>query len=243
MYIHSYCDFLLVILFNVNDLRQNLKRKSIFYHLKNKKFGIILLQETHSSIGDETLWQYEWGGKIIFAHGNSNSKGTAILIRQSFACEVKATYADSSGRFLLTEIKINDENLVYFNVYAPNKDDSNFFDTFFTEVSNFLNANLIFGEDWNLVLNNLLDKDGGPPHANRKSKKRLKSYIDFFNLADIFCITYPMKKVYKRFQSQPYTATRIDFLISNSLVSNVNSTKINQSIRCDQKIVSLIKCH
>ena len=92
--------------FNVNGLRQNVKRKSIFYHLKNKKFDIILLQETHSSIGEETLWQYKYelGGKIIFAHGNSNSKGTAILIRQSFACEVKTTYADSTGRFLLTEI-------------------------------------------------------------------------------------------------------------------------------------------
>ena len=54
-----------------------------------------------------------------------------------------------------------------------------FFDIFFTEVNDFSNANLIFGEDWNLVLNDLLDKDGGPPHANRKSKERLKSYIDF----------------------------------------------------------------
>ena len=76
--------------FNVNGLRQNLKGKSIFYHLKNKKFDIILLQETHSSIGEETVWQYEWG-EVIFAHGNSKSKGTAILIRQSFACEVKTT--------------------------------------------------------------------------------------------------------------------------------------------------------
>ena len=88
--------------FNVNGLRQNVK--SIFYHLNNKIFDIILLQETHSSIGEETLWQYEWGGKIIFAHGNSNSNTNAILIRQSFACEVKTTYDDSTGRFFLTEI-------------------------------------------------------------------------------------------------------------------------------------------
>ena len=113
--------------FNVNGLRQNLKRKSIFYHLKNKKFDIILLQETYPFAAEETLWQYKWGGKIIFAHGNSNSKGTAILIRQSFACEAKTTYADSTGRFLLTEIEINDKNLVICNVYAPNKDDPKFF--------------------------------------------------------------------------------------------------------------------
>ena len=187
--------------FNVNGLRQNLKRKSIFYYLKNKKLGIILLQETHSSIGEETLWQYEWGGKIIFAHGNSNSKGTAILIRQSFACEVKTTYANSTGGFLQIESEINDKNFTIFNVYASNKDDPNFFDTYFTKVNNFSNANLILGGDWNLVLNVLLDKDGGPPHANRKSKERLKFYMNFFNLTDIFCITNPKKKVYTRFQS------------------------------------------
>ena len=53
--------------FNVNGIRQILKRKSISYHLKNKKIDFILLQETNSCVADETLWHYEWGGKIIFA--------------------------------------------------------------------------------------------------------------------------------------------------------------------------------
>ena len=70
-----------------------------------------------------------------------------------FAREMKTTYAGSTGRFVLTEIEINDKSLVICNVYAASKDDSNFFDTFFTEVNNFSNANLILGEDWNLVLN------------------------------------------------------------------------------------------
>ena len=127
---------------------------------------------------------------------------------------MKTTYADSTGRFLLTEIEINDKNLVICNVYAPNKDDPNFFDTFFTKVNNFSNANLVLGGDWSLVLNDSLDKDGGPPHANRKSKECFKSYINFFNLTDIFRITNPKRKVYTRFQSQPYTATRIDFFFN-----------------------------
>ena len=94
---------------------------------------------------------------------------------------MKTTYADSTGRFLLTEIEINDKNLVICNVYAPNKDDSNFFDTFFTEGNNFSKANLILGGDWNLVLNELLDKDGGLFYANRKSKERLKFYVNFLS--------------------------------------------------------------
>ena len=61
------------------------------------------------------------------------------------------------------------------------------------------------------MLNDLSDKDGDPPHANRKLKERLKSYIDFFNLTNIVHITNPVRKVYTPFQSQPNTATRIDF--------------------------------
>ena len=46
------------------------------------------------------------------------------------------------------------------------------------------------------MLIDLLDKDGGPPHANRKSKEHLRFYTEFFNLTDIFLITNPKKKVY-----------------------------------------------
>ena len=50
---------------------------------------------------------------------------------------MKTTYADSTGRFLLTEIEINDQNLVICDVYAPNKDDPKFFDTFFPKLTIF----------------------------------------------------------------------------------------------------------
>ena len=51
-----------IVSFNVNGLKNNLKRKTIFHFLKNKKFDFIFLQETHSSDTDEKLWKCEWGG-------------------------------------------------------------------------------------------------------------------------------------------------------------------------------------
>jgi len=74
------------------------------------------------------------------------------------------------------------------------------------------------GEDWNLVLNNELDKDGRSTHANKLAKNSLQSFINLLNLSDIYRECNPLKKVYTRFQNQPYTATRLDFfLISKSL--------------------------
>jgi len=60
---------LVVSSYNVNGIRRNLKRKSIYYFLKQKNHDVILLQETYSCIVDEKLWKCEWGEKIIYAHG------------------------------------------------------------------------------------------------------------------------------------------------------------------------------
>ena len=41
--------------FNANGLRQTYKRKAVFHYLKQKKYDVILLQETHSTSADENL--------------------------------------------------------------------------------------------------------------------------------------------------------------------------------------------
>ena len=56
------------------------KRLAIFNQFKNKNQGIVLLQETHSTSSIEKTWNNEWEGPIIYSHGNSKSKGCAILI-------------------------------------------------------------------------------------------------------------------------------------------------------------------
>ena len=53
---------------------------------------------------------------------------------------------------LRIEIRFNDKVFVIGNVYAPTKDESTFFDAFFSKY------NLVLGGDWNLVLDNKLDK-------------------------------------------------------------------------------------
>ena len=188
--------------YNVNGLRQNHKRKSIFYLLKQKQYDLIFLQETHSCMTDEKLWKCEWGGKIIFAHGDRNSKGVAVLFKHSLTFQIISLNIDPAGRFLLIELKINDKVLVIGNIYAPTKEEPEFFDSLFSAIAGFSNADLILGGDWNLVLNDHLDKDGGPSHANKNSKERLKSYMKFFNLKDVFREINPQKKAYTRIQTQ-----------------------------------------
>ena len=212
----------------------------IFHFLKMKKFDFILLQETHSNQTDEKLWKCEWGGDIFYSHGTNHCNGVAILVKKSLKYEQTATYVDQTGRILLIEIKFNDKVFVIGNVYASTKDEPTFFDALFSTVVNFTKHDLVLGGDWNLVLDNKLDKDGGPAHSNQLSKEKVKSYLNVFDLCDVFRELNPFKKSLTRYQSQPYTATRLDFfLTSNGLRQHVQSANICQSIKSDHKIALL----
>ena len=71
-----------VVSFNTRGLRNRLKRRSVFRHIRlTYKNSIVVLQETHSTVDVEHIWKSEWGGKIFFSHGTeSGQSGVAIMI-------------------------------------------------------------------------------------------------------------------------------------------------------------------
>ena len=185
---------LAIVSFNVNGLRNNLKRKTIFHFLKNKKFDFIVIQETHSSHTDEKLWKCEWRGMyfvliiiIILIYG------AVILVKKSLKCVRTAAYLDQAGSLLFIEIKLDDKVFVIGNVYAPTKVESTFFGAFFQHDLVFLAG------DWNLVLDNKLDKKGDPLHSNQLSKEKIKSYPNVIDLWDVFRELNLFKKCFTRY--------------------------------------------
>ena len=139
--------------FSVNGLRQTLKRKTISHYPKPKDYDIILLQETHSTSTDEKQWVCEWGGHILFVHGESHRNGVAILFTKNLKVEFGSKYWDSDGRILLCNIQINDKKVSLASIYAPTKNEPKFFGKFFSILSNFSEHDVILPRDWNLVLN------------------------------------------------------------------------------------------
>ena len=123
--------------FNVNGLRQILKRKNIFHYLKQKQYDIILLQETHSTSADEKQLICEWGEHILFAQGESRKNGVAILFDKNLKVFFGSKCLDSSSRIFLTEIQI-ERKFTLASLYAPTKDDPKFFDDLFLHFQIFL---------------------------------------------------------------------------------------------------------
>ena len=133
--------FLTRVSFNVNWLRNDLKRKTMIHFLEKKKFDFILLPETHSNSTDEKLQKSEWGGDIVYSHGNNHGNGMVILVKKSLKYKRITTYIDQAGRILL--IEISNKVFVIGDVHAHTKD-IQLFGAFFSAAVDFLKHDLAF---------------------------------------------------------------------------------------------------
>ena len=86
--------------YNVRGLRDSVKRSKIFTFLRKKSHDVICIQESHSTKNIEKIWKSQWGGQVLFAHGDSNARGCLILIKRKLHTIVHKTYTDKEGRFL-----------------------------------------------------------------------------------------------------------------------------------------------
>ena len=52
----------------------------MFRYFKQQHYDIICLQETHLTKQDISIWEKQWGWKIIYVEGTAHSQAEMILI-------------------------------------------------------------------------------------------------------------------------------------------------------------------
>ena len=107
---------------NVKRLKAISKPIKIFEYLKNyvTSNGFIFLQETHSSVKDEKLWNDEFEGQLFFSHGKTNSCGVAIGFVGTKALNILNIRRDNLGGILVIKVKIDDSVFLLINIYNAN---------------------------------------------------------------------------------------------------------------------------
>ena len=173
---------------NVRGLRNYAKRQAIFWYLKNQKPDFYCLQETFSLKEDEIPWASEWGGKIIFSHGNEHSRGTCIMQRPNSAFTFQCLLVDPNGRFVIAKIKIGDEELFLTSVYAPcvSQQQLSFIQDLGVNVVSKTNySKSIIAGDWNTTLQSV-DKCGGRPWCESSYRNSLLNFMEELGFADAF---------------------------------------------------------
>jgi exonuclease III len=187
--------------FNVNGLRNDIKRNAIFNQLRPSSH-IIFLQETHSSKELGKKWKTEWGSQIIFSHGNSNSKGVAILFPKDLDYQMKDKIIDSEGRLLILKILLNEKYYNLCNIYAPTMDHRKeqilFIDILRNKLATLDQENFILGGDLHIYVDPKQDKLDTMSNKSDhpQYRKEILSIMESFSLADFWRVLNPKARRY-----------------------------------------------
>ncbi len=123
----------------------------------------LFLQETHSTANEVNFWRSQWGNDIWLSHGSEHSAGVGTL-KCNFTGNILHSDTDINGHFVCQVIDFNKIILNVINVYGYNTKvgNENLFDTIEQKLliwlNKFPNAFLLMGGDFNVALDNALDR-------------------------------------------------------------------------------------
>jgi exonuclease III len=225
---------------NVRGLRDAEKRSDLFDWLRNKNFSLYLLQESHSTKDIEHTWESEWGFKILFSHGTSNSRGACILINNNFSYTLERCIVDDDGRYVIVALNVDGKNIIICNIYGPNKDQPTFFQNLFNALGSLPDYPMIIGGDFNVVQDTSLDKQGGRAETNKRAQAELKTNIENLDLIDIWRVRNPSLRRYTWRQKHPLIQCRLDyFILSQSIANEVQNVQISPGYRTDHNLITI----
>ena len=168
------------------------------------------------------MWKSQWGGQVIYSHGTTNSKGCMILLKHTLNTKIHYVVNDAEGRFNIVDINIGDLRIVLCNLYAPNADDVDFFQTIVAQIDK-LSVNtegkvIILG-DFNTTLEPKDKKTSGQvSHGHPKCTSFLNEFIVNRDMVDIWRLRHPTEDRFTWFKLKPkLLMERIDFILISKL--------------------------
>ena len=229
---------------NCNGLINSERRHDLFSFCVQKKYDIILLQETFWDTRLHNQASLEWNGHIVSSCYNvQRSKGVCCMTKKDSDIELISYQNHIGGRLLQVDFLIDEVQFTIFNIYAPNalSDRKNFF----IELKNIISMAappFILVGDFNNVLNCFFDKYPPGPRADPSRKPLLDIMFDF-DLYDVWRELNPKSVDFTRTGNSVTgrTASRIDrFVISTSFRSRVQKCSITPYPYSDHSIIELI---
>ena len=224
---------------NARGVANETKRRAFFdYHRINA--DILVVQETHCTESQESIWTSEWGGKAIFSHGTNKARGIAVFTTKEMFTKIKNIYKDEEGRQIIFDLHEEDQYVTIAAIYAPNEDKPEFFKKLRQHLRNRLENKIIIG-DFNLTLDVELDRKNTYCNNNR-SKEELEDLMEEFMLQDIWRVHNGEKRQYSWMKSGNINkASRIDLaLVSRGIDQKVQIVTYEQSVKTDHRAIYMV---
>ena len=233
--------------YNVRGLQQKSKRLKIFSYIADKlsNNGLFCFQECHSTPSLEEKWSSEWGGRLIFSHGQSNARGVAIGFTKNFDCSVNNIYRDVDGRILILEVSKDDDTFLLINFYNANSESEQIkalhsLDALLSKVDLDQDFKPILMGDMNLIFDTKLDALGGTPSLKKRSLVSLLKLLSKLDVSDIFRIRFPDRKrfTFRQKIGNCVIHRRLDYIfLANNLQEYAKDIRVLPSFLSDHSPV------
>ena len=167
---------------NCQGLGNNDKRKDVLNFLKQKKYSIYCLQDTHFTEREENYIRAQWGYECFFNSYNSQSRGVAILFNNNFEYKLNKLKKDQQGNKIILDINIAGKRVLLVNIYGPNRDKPSFYEQIKQDILDFNLDQVIIMGDFNLVLNPEKDTTVIICIFNNPFKSKRKSFRSMYRI-------------------------------------------------------------
>ena len=197
---------------------------------------ILIMQETHSTPECESIWEAEWGGKVIFTHGTTQAKGVAVFFKRGLFSHVENIFRDCEGRVVVFDWVENEHVVTIVALYAPNQDTPSFFEKISEMLKGRSEHKIVIG-DFNLTLDVDLDRENTYSN-NSRSKEKVEEMMEQYFMEDIWRVQHGEKREFswRKGNTSPPKASRIDFaLVSKGIDQKVEITQYLTSVFTDHR--------
>lgn len=166
--------------------------------------GVTFLQETHLHDPDQWWLGKYWAGQFFHSNFKGKARASAFLIDSNIPFESPPPniITDTFGHFIIVSDKLYNKSVVLANVYAPNADDVQFFNTFFSELPDLNSHSLSLGGDFNCYLDAVLGRSSPKSTTLSNSASYFKAFLDFSHLS------HPWQFLYQTICKLTFTWTR-----------------------------------
>ena len=229
---------------NCQGLGEFQKRRDLFQYLRQQNCSIYFLQDTHFVKKLERRIRSEWGYESYFSSYTSQGRGVAILFNNNFDFKINEVIKDQvNGNYLIINLTILNRTVTLINIYGPNRDTPEFF----TKIQDIItrkkyidSSDIIWGGDWNLVLNPNIDYMNYKHNNNPQAQEKVLEIKDTLELADVW---REINSEISRFtwrRKNPFQQGRLDFfLTSETLLPYIKETDIIPGYRTDHSFITL----
>lgn len=108
-----------IISYNVNGLKNPIKRKKNLHQVKKEMVDITFIQESHLNASEHEKLGKLSASKVFYSSHKSPRRGVVILIRNHITFQVEKVLSDNAGRYVMVIGHMFDTDMTLVNVYNP----------------------------------------------------------------------------------------------------------------------------